>query len=452
MEVAIQLQEALESLAGFVVPADFGRFRQHIDPAWIEEALDATGTASVRRRRLPAEQAIWLVIGMALLRQESIERVVMMLGLALPAARGDTAAKSGIAQARKRLGEEPLAYLFTTTADRWATQSADRHRWRGLSLHGLDGTTLKVPDSPENWAAFGGQCGSGTRNGSAYPMVRLVAVMALRSHLLSAVYFSDYATGETTLSDGFWSELPDNSVTIADRNFLVADDLTRLERSGTNRHWLTRAKSTTRLRVIKQLGRHDALVEITLSDQTRRAHPDLPPVWTARAITYQRKGFRPSTLLTSLLDEKRYPTDELVALYHERWELELGYDEIKTHMLDRQEAIRSRTPAGVRQELWGIALAYNLVRLEMERAADEAGVEPNRISFVNALALIRNAWLAWSTLPLAPGRIPEGLLYLRRCLKLLILPPRRPERAYPRAVKVKMSAYNRKAPTGKGRK
>ena len=189
--------------------------------------------------------------------------------------------------------------------------------------------------------------------------------MALRSHLLSAVYFSDYATGETTLSDGFWAELPDNSVTIADRNFLVADDLTRLERSGTNRHWLTRAKSTTRVRVIKQLGRHDALVEITLSDQTRRAYPDLPPIWTARAITYQRKGFRSSTLLTSLLDEKRYPADELVALYHERWELELGYDEIKTHMLDRQEAIRSRTPTGVRQELWGIALAYNLVRLEM---------------------------------------------------------------------------------------
>jgi hypothetical protein len=166
----------------------------------------------------------------------------------------------------------------------------------------------------------------------------------------------------------------------------------------------------------------------------------------------QRKGCRPSTLLTSLLDEKRYPANGIVALYHERWELELGYDEIKTHMLDRQEAIRSRTPGGVRQELWGIAIAYNLVRLEMERAADEAGVEPNRISFVNAMALIRNAWLAWSTLPLAPGRIPEGLLYLRRCLKLLILPPRRPERAYPRAVKVKMSAYDRKAPKGKGRK
>jgi hypothetical protein len=450
----VDLQQALESLPGVIVPSDFSRFRQHIDPAWIEEALEATGTVSVRRRRLPAEQAIWLVVGMALLRNESIERVVTMLGLALPAGKGQgqTPAKSGITAARKRLGEDPLAYLFAVTADRWTTASADRHRWRGLSLHGLDGSTLRAADSPENWEAFGGQCGNGTRNGSAYPLVRLVVVMALRSHLLSAVHIGPYATGETTLSDGFWTELPDHSLTIADRNFLVAEDLTHLASSGTNRHWLTRAKSTTRLRILKQLTRRDALVEITLSDQTRRKYPGLPPVWTARAITYQRKGFRPSTLLTSLLDEQRYPADELVALYHERWELELGYDEIKTHLLDRQETIRSRTPAGVRQEVWGIALAYNLVRLEMERTADEAGVEPTQISFINALALIRYAWLAWSTEPLAPGRIPESLLNLRRHLKLLILPPRRPERAYPRAVKIKMSAYNRKPPTGKGRK
>lgn len=444
----MQLQRELECLRDFVVPADFGRFRQHIDPGWIEEALEATGTASVRRRRFPAEQVVWLVIGMALLRNESIERVVAMLDLALPAAKGQIAAKSAIAKARKRLGEDPLAYLFALSAERWATASAERHRWRGLALYGLDGTTLRVPDSPENWAAFGGQCGNGTRNGSAYPLVRLVAVMALRSHLLSALHFGEYATGETTLSDGFWQELPDHSLSIGDRAFLVADDLTRLARSGTDRHWLTRAKSTTRMRVVERLGKHDAIVEISLSDSTRRKYPDLPPVWLVRAITYHKKGFRPSTLLTSLLHAAHYPANELVALYHERWELELGYDEIKTHLLDRQEAIRSRTPQGVRQEIWGIALAYNLVRLEMERAADEAGVEPNRISFVNAVALIRNAWLAWSTLPLVPGRIPQGLLDLRRCLKLLILPPRRSQRVYPRAVKIKMSAYNRKPPKG----
>ncbi len=208
-------------------------------------------------------------------------------------------------------------------------------------------------------------------------------------------------------------------LTIADRNFLVADDLTRLGRSGINRHWLTRAKSTTKLRVLRRLGHHDDLVEITLSDQTRRLYPDLPQVWTTRASAYRRKDFRPSMLLTSLLDPDRFPAHELVELYHERWEIELG---------------------------------YNPVRIEMVRVAAEAGVPPNRICIVNAIALIRAAWLTWSTRPLAPGRIPEGMVHLRRDLKLLILPPRRPDRAFPRAVKIKMSSYKRKPPTGKNRK
>lgn len=446
----MHLREALECVHAFV-PADLDRFRAHIDPTWIEEALAVTGTATVRRRRLPAEQVLWLVVGMALMRNESIERVAALLNLALPGGQ-EGLAKSTIAQARQRLGEDPMAYLFVVTAAVWATESAARHRWRGLSVYAADGTTLRVPDAPDNWRAFGGQHGNGLRNGSAYPTVRLVALMAARSHLLSAVRFADYHMGEPTLSRELWRELPDDSVTLVDRNFLVANELTHLERAGRNRHWLTRAKSTTRLRTITRLGSNDRLVEIQLSEQTRRAHPDLPTVWKVRAIKYQRKGFRPSILLTSLLDPEAYPAAEIVALYHERWDIELGYDEVKTHLLAREETIRSRTPTGVRQEIWGIALAYNLVRLEMERAADEAGVEPNRISFVNALSLIRNAWIVWSTPPLAPGRIPEGLLDLRRHLKLLLLPERRPDRAYPRAVKIKMSAYNRKPLTGSGRK
>jgi hypothetical protein len=450
-EVGMYLDEALACVSALAIPASFDRFQSHIDRAWIDEALLATGTATVRRRRLPAEQVVWLVIGMALMRNQSIERVVAMLDLALPSVKGDTTAKSAITQARQRLGEEPLAHLFCVTADHWAHASARRNEWRGLALYGVDGTTNRVPDSPENWNAFGGQCGNGSRNGSAYPMVRIVALMALRSHLIASWQFGDYGTGETTLARDLWQQLPDRSLTIADRNFLVADDLCAIHNSGSNRHWLTRAKKKTKLRRIEKLGPNDEVVEIVLSPQTRRKCSTVPAVWKVRAIRYQRKGFPPSTLLTSLLDPIAYPADEVIALYHERWELEIGYDEIKTHLLEREEAIRSKTPAGVRQELWGIALAYNLVRLEMERAADEAGVSPSRISFVNALALIRNAWLVWSTAPLAPGRIPEGLLDLRRHLKLLLLPERRSERIYPRAVKIKMSGYNRKPPTGVGR-
>jgi hypothetical protein len=445
------LQEAFEQLPA-VLPSQLNRLKEHLDPAWVEEALEATGTATMRRRRLPADQVLWLVIGMALMRNESLRRVVQYLDLALPNAKGQSVAPSAIAQARQRLGEDPVAYLFVVTAAKWATESANRHRWRGLALYGIDGSTLRVADSPENWDAFGGQLGNGLRNGSAYPTVRILAVMALRSHLLSAVVFDRYSTGETTLAQDLWHELPDDSLTIVDRNFLVAHQLTALARSGRNRHWMTRAKSTTNLRTIRKLGRHDELVEITLSETTRRAFPELPTSWEARAIRYQRKGFRPGTVLTSLLDPVAFPADELVAVYHERWELELGYDEIKTHMLAREETIRSRTPSGVRQEIWGIALAYNLVRVEMERAADEAKVEPTRISFVNALALVRYTWLISSTPPLAPGKNPSRLQDLRRQLTLLVLPPRRSERSFPRAVKIKMSAYNRKSPTGRGRK
>ena len=448
MSFQLELDHVLES----VVPANLGRFRSQIDPAWIEEALSATGTASIRRRRLPAEQVVWLVVGMGLLRNESIERVVTMLDLALPTSDGSGVARSGISQSRRRLGEEPLEYLFTTLADRWAHQSAAAHRWHGLSLYGVDGTTQRVPDSPENWETFGGQCGNGKRAGSAYPMIRMVAVMALRSHLIAAARFGPYAWGETTLADQFWREIPEDSLTIVDRNFLVSDDLTSLERSGTNKHWLVPAKSTTRLRRMRRLGHNDWLVEIELSEATRRAHPDLPFWWLARAITYKKKGFPERTLLTSLGNPEQYPRAEIVALYHERWELELGYDEIKTHLLDRQEAIRSRSPQGVRQEMWGVLIAYNLIRREMELAAAEAHVEPIRISFVNATALIRYAWFSASTKPLAPAKVPQTLLDVRRHLKLLVLPPRRPERRAPRAVKIKMTNYKRKPPTGRGRK
>ena len=185
-------------------------------------------------------------------------------------------------------------------------------------------------------------------------------------------------------------------------------------------------------------------MEITVSHQARADDQTLPETWVARAIHYQRKGFPPQTLLTSLVDAERYPAAELESLYHERWEIELGYDEIKTEILEREEAIRSKSPGTVAQEFWGILLAYNLVRLEMERVADEAGVEPVRISFIAALHLVCDEWL-WCAIA-KPGAIPKHLRNLRAKLARLVLPERR-ARAYPRAVKVKMSSYPRRRPT-----
>lgn len=436
----MNLDDALHVVAEFAVGDRLEGLKQHLNPTWIEEALAASGVVTLRRRRLPAEQVIWMVIGMGLMRNVPIEQVVDKLELALPDRKETLVAKSAISKARQRLGEDPVAYLFAVTAAEWATRSANAHRWRGLALYGLDGSTMRVADSPENRATFGGQDAGGGRGESGYPQVRVVAMMALRSHVLSAFRFADYHTGETTLARDIWNELPEDSLVIIDRNFLVKKDLIHLETSG-NRHWLSRTKVNTKWAVREKLGRDDYLVEWDVQGT------GLPTTWTLRAIHYKRKGYPRATLLTSLLDPERYPAKELIALYHERWETEIGYDEIKTHLLDRQEAIRSKTPAGVRQELWGIALAYNLVRLEMERVAAEANVPPTRISFVASLAMIREEFHTLSLRTMTPGAVPASLKRLRQRLKRLILPPRRPERAYPRAVKIKMTNYPRKRPS-----
>lgn len=426
------------------LPGSVSEFAKSLDREWIEDALAFSGTATVRRRRLPAEQVLWLVLGMALMRNQSINRVADLLRLALPSERRPLAAPSSLAQARKRLGPDALEYLFAASASEWATRSAETHRWKGLAIYAMDGTTVRVPDSPSNWETFGGHDGNGKRAGSAYPTVRVVALLAARSHLIKDLRFADYHTGEVTLARQLWPEIPDDSLTLIDRGFLIAAALTGLASEGTNRQWLTRAKSTTRMRVLKRLGKGDDLVEIELSKATRQKNPGLPEKWIARAIRYQRKGFLESTLLTSLLDPVQFPRAEVVAMYHERWEIELAYDEVKTHLLAREETIRSRTTEGVRQELWAIALAYNLVRLEMERAALAARVPPIRISFVNSLYLICAAWTVWSAQSAAPARIPAELIDLREKLSLLVLPERRPKRSFARVVKIKMSNYDKK--------
>lgn len=434
----MRLRTALGQTASAPLPKDFRRFRDRIDLEWIEQALESTGTATVRRRRLPAEQVVWLVIGIALLRDRSIVEVVDSLDLALPGKGPEIIAASSVAQARDRLGAEPMRAVFDTCAERWAYASAQRHLWRGLSLYGADGTSLRVPDTPENRAHFDSQHYGGGGEGS-YPQVRVVALMALRSHLLVAASFGPYSIGEATYARDLWSKLPAHSLCIVDRNFLSAQALVPLARDGEERHWLIRAKKNTSWRVVRRLGRNDLIVEMNVSSSARKFDPSLPAVWTVRAIQYRRKGYQPQWLLTSMLDADRYPATEIATLYHERWELELAYDEIKTEILDREETLRSKSPERIGQEIWGILIAYNLVRLEMERVAEEARVEPTRISFVVALQLICDEWILDANT--APGAIPRHLKRLRSRLRRLVLPPRRPKRSCPRAVKVPMSSY-----------
>jgi hypothetical protein len=438
----MRLSASLSAVAELGHPDPLDQVRHDLEPAWIEAALQATGTATVRRRRLPAEQVIWLVLGMALFRDRAIPEVAAKLDLALPGPRGPTASSSALSQARTRLGAEPLEYLFTRTAEAWAEPSAEAHRWRGLTLYGIDGTSMRVADSAENRAHFG--AAQGGRGESGYPLVRLTALMVLRSHLLAAARFGPYTIDERAFAAEVLPLVPEHSLVILDRNYAHPAALLPLQAMGAQRHWLIRAKQNLRWDVLADLGPGQALVEMRVSPQARRKDPALPKLWRARAIVYQRAGHAPQVLLTSLLDAQRYPAAEIIRLYHERWEIELGYDEFKTELLEREEALRSQSPSAVTQELWGLLLVYNLVRLEIERVAAEADVVPVRISFVAALRLIRDEWL-WSAVA-SPGAIPRHLERLRQDLKFFVLPERRSHRSYPRAVKVKMSNYDRKRP------
>lgn len=434
------------SLLSQVVPDDAATLVKDLPLEIILQALSATGSASIRRRKLPAEQVVWLVIGMALFRHLPIVQIVDQLGLALP--EGPPIAPSAIHKARQRLGVLPLLWLFEATAQRWAHQSAKAHRFLGLGVYGIDGTTLRVADSQDNRDHFGG---THTHRGpSGYPLVRMVALMALRSHLLAAAAFGPYDTHELVYAESLFAQIPDESLVILDRGFFSAAVFFALCASGKERHFLIRVRKDFKARTVRKLGPSDELCELVVSSEARRQHPQLPETLLARRIQYQRKGFRPQALLTSLLDAKKYPAQQIAELYHERWELELGFDEVKTEMLDRQESLRSQRPDGVEQELWGVLLGYNLVRLEMERVAALSGVEPVRLSFSGTLLMLMQLWQLMSLR--FPGSLIKILRSIEAQMQRLLLPPRRSARSYPRAVKIKMSNYDRKRPTTVGRR
>src|SRR5436309_5817770 len=310
-------------------PASFEQFSAAIDPAWIAAALAATGTASVRRRKLPAEHVVWLVIGMGLFHDRSIAQVVQHLDLVLPTRNGGRGhvTNAAIVQARDQLGAAPLAALFAQTAAAavWSTAAAGTTRWRGLAVYGLDGTTLRLADTPENVAHFG-HPGSRHGEGAGYPQLRLVALSALRHHLVAAAALGPYRTSELTLAATLWAAVPERALVILDRGFCSYALFHALADPARQRHWLVRAKTgrtALKVHVVQRLGPGDHVLDLTPSHGTRTAHRTLPATLRVRAVRVHHRGFRPDLVFTSLLDPIAYPAAELVALYHQRRALEL---------------------------------------------------------------------------------------------------------------------------------
>lgn len=429
------LASCLAALGDGTLPESFEGLKSRLPVAWIGSSLANSGIATLRKRKLPSEQVIWLLIGMGLYRDRPIVELVDRLDLVLPGPAGEKRfiAKSAITPARDRVGAQPLQELFQTTAVHWALASSERLAWRGLKVLGMDGTTLRVPDSSENRHEFE------LFARSSYPVVRIITLMALRSRLILECSFSGCRTSELALAYKVISAIPDKSVTVFDRYFYNYKLWNTITGSGVERHWVVRARNDLQnWKVIKCLGKGDELVEIRPSRSSRSNNPELPEVIVARVIRSRRAGYKTRTLITSLTDAEKYPAAEIAGLYQERWEQELGYRELKAETLEGHEAIRSQSPERIRQEIWGLLIAYNLVRQEMESAAQELKVSPLRISFRVTLALMRDFFF-WAEVA-SPGKLPKMFRKMRLDLRQIVLPERR-SRSYPRHVKTPQRKY-----------
>jgi hypothetical protein len=417
-----------------------GGLAKWLDEDWLEEGLLATGTTTLRRRRLPAWQVLWLVLGMSLMTGLSIKEVAAQLGVALPRGGKREVAPSALVQARQRLGADVVSYIFHRAAETWGKDLM--HMWRSLAVFAIDGTFLRTADSDANHEHFGRHYTGKKKTPSSHPSVRMVVVSNVRSRMFVGAEVGPCTTSELTLAKPLLASLPSNAVVILDRLYTGAPQLL-LVAAAEGRHYLVRAKKRQRWTVVKQYSANDRLVDLTVSDEARKADPSLPRTWQARAITYRTESGE-HTLLTSLLDPVAYPAREVIALYRERWEIELAYGEVKASVLAGRVALRSQTVAGVYQEVWGLLLAYNLVRREMAEIAREANLPPCRISFTAAFHHVVYAW-RWSAIIMSPGSIIKHLSELREAILRFVLPPRRSERRYDRVVKRKDSPYARKS-------
>lgn len=432
------LELELLAAAEAIPKEGFGRLGVHLPLAWVEEALAQTGMASIRRRRLPAEQVVWLVIALALFRRTSMSEVLETLDLALPNAEVSAVSRGGISQARQRLGSQPLAVLFDRTSRAWCALDAPKHVWKGLSLWAMDGTTFRTPDSPENRAAFGAQ-GYASGKTASYPQVRGVTLAALPTRLVADAAFGEYDINEMRYAAELVPRIPDNSLTVFDKGFFSAAILLGLRMSGEQRHFLIPARGNAKWEILSGTN-DDAIVQMQVSKQARAKHPELPETWEARAVRTVLPDGKERILLTSLMDRRQFRASDIAARYLQRWEIETSYRELKQTMLGGPLTLRSQDPAGITQEIWGALIAYNLVRLEMSKAALETKALPTDLSFIRALHYIQHA-LLFAAATRAYGNIPGILHRLRQQLKEALIEKRR-GRQCPRHVKSRPSNYD----------
>jgi hypothetical protein len=366
-------------------------------PELVDRVVAEAGRTQQRQRLLPARVVVWLVLAMALFSGQAYEEVARLLAGGLGWARRwqqwyRVPSTPAIAKARARLGAEPLRRLFVEVARPLATPDTKGAWFRGWRLLAVDGTCLDVADTPANDQAFGRPA---THRGerAAFPQVRLVAVAECGTHAIIDAAMGPLANGETTLAAGLLGPdgaLGEGTLLLADRQFVDANLWRRAAATGAQLLWRTRTNAV--LPVLETFDDGSYLSQIAAA--TDRRHRVAPTM--VRVVEYRlgKDPGRPAApapyrLLTTILDPRKAPAAELAALYHQRWEFETTLDELKTHQRGAKVVLRSRSPEMVAQEVWGMLLVHHAIRRLMHQAALDHQLDPDRLSFVRSLRVVR---------------------------------------------------------------
>jgi hypothetical protein len=367
-------------------------------PELVDRVVAESGRTQQRQRLLPARVVVWLVLAMALFSGQAYEEVARLLAGGLGWARRwqqwfRVPSTPAIAKARARLGAEPLRRLFVEVARPLATPDTTGAWYRGWRLLAVDGTTLDVADTPANQAAFGRPSSGRGEGVGGFPQVRVVAVAECGTHAIIDAAMGPLATGETTLAAGLLGEdgaLGPQVLLLADRQFVDANLWRQAAATGAQLLW--RTKSNAVLPVLQTFPDGSYLSQIAAA--TDRRHGVAPTAVRVVEYTLGKDPGRPASpapyrLLATILDPAAAPAAELAALYHQRWEFETTLDELKTHQRGPKVVLRSRSPEMVAQEVWGMLLVHHAIRRLMHQAALDHRVDPDRVSFIRSLRIVR---------------------------------------------------------------
>lgn len=375
----------------------------------VDAVLKQTKRTSVRERDLPAHVVVYYVVALALYMRSSYREVLRCLlegvqWLLDPSVSIKVAGKSGISQARSRLGPEPVKALYAAVVAPIAQEQTKGAWFRQWRLMSLDGSTLDVADTAENDQAFGRPGVS--RGHSAYPKIRFVALLENGTHVLCAAQMDKYATDELTLAEEVVPALEKGMLCLADRFFPSYKLWQKAAKTGADLLWRTRKNA--RLEVDRRLpdGSYLSRIYATTSDRRKQRNGIV-----VRAIDYRLDQVPDAEpiyrLTTTILDHTLAPAPELAALYHERWEIETSLDELKTHLRGAQIVLRSKTPELVQQEFYGLLMAHFAVRALMHEAAIRTDEDPDRLSFLHAVRVVQRRMPRGVAIPPSAHENPE---------------------------------------------